>query len=347
MHEVRIGGGGEAFACAADDTLLRAGLRAGLGLPYECNSGSCGTCKVQLLEGRIESLRPDAPGLDASDREKGRILACQAQPRSDCTIKVRLRPENMPPRRPARFRARLEGVRSFTHDMREFTFTAPEAPGFLPGQYALFYLPGLTVPRTYSMSNVDDGTARWQFIVRRVPGGTGTGTLFDRVAPGSEVALDGPYGLAYLRPESPRDIVCIGGGSGLAPMLSIARGAVREPRLAGRRIHVFYGARTERDLCGEAELRALPGYGERLFFHTVLSEAGDSSGWKGPRGFVHEIARAFVEGESTAQAGPGPHARWAAFEYYFAGPPPMADAVQRMLIERRVPYPQVHFDSFY
>lgn len=334
MRRISIAQGPE-YACAADDTLLRAGLRAGLGFPYECNSGSCGTCKVELVAGAIDSLRPDAPGLAERDRAKNRVLACQARPAGDCTIKVRLREENVPRHRPARFTAALEGHRDLTHDMREFRFRARGSPGFLPGQYALFYLPGLAAPRTYSMSNVDRADGEWQFIVRRVPGGVGTVTLFDKVAVGSEVALDGPYGLAYLRTESPRDIVCIGGGSGLAPVLSIARGAVGEPGLAGRRIHVFYGARAPRDLAGEAELAALPGYGERLFFHPVLSEATGADGWTGPTGYVHEHAREFI-GE-----------RWADFEYYFAGPPAMAEAVQRMLIEKRVPYPQVHFDSFY
>jgi toluene monooxygenase electron transfer component len=227
-------------------------------------------------------------------------------------------------------------VRDLTHDMREFRFKAQGAPGFLPGQYALFNLPGLEAPRTYSMSNVDDGTGTWEFIVRRVPGGQGTVTLFDKVPVGSEITLDGPYGLAYLRAESPRDIVCIAGGSGLAPVLSIARGAVAEPKLAGRKIHVFYGARTHRDLCGETELCALPGFGERLFFYPALSMVdADAPQWTGKTGFIHEIARDFI-GE-----------RWPEFEYYFAGPPAMAEAVQKMLIEKRVPYPQVHFDSFY
>jgi toluene monooxygenase electron transfer component len=336
MRAIRIADGPE-YACAEDDTLLRAGLRAGLGLPYECNAGSCGTCKVELLEGAIDSLRPDAPGLGERDRARNRVLACQARPLGDCRIKVRLRPENVPVHRPARFRATLESSRDLTHDMREFRFRAAAgSPGFLPGQYALFYLPELAVPRTYSMSNVDDGSGTWEFIVRRVPGGVGTVTLFDKVALGREIVLDGPYGLAYLRTDSPRDIVCIAGGSGLAPVLSIARGAVREPKLAGRKIHVFYGARTHRDLCGETELCALPGFGERLFFHPALSMVdADSPQWSGKTGFIHEIARDFI-GE-----------RWADFEYYFAGPPPMAEAVQKMLVDKRVPYPQVHFDSFY
>ena len=336
MHTIKINDAAT-FPCASDDTILRAGLRAGLGLPYECNAGSCGTCRVELVRGEIDSIRPDAPGLTDLDRARNRVLACQARPRADCDVKVRLRPENVPRHKPARFAATLTRARDLTHDMREFTFSAKGAPGFRAGQYALFYLPGLEAPRTYSMSNVDDGNGTWQFIVRRVPGGTGTVTLFDKVAIGDEITLDGPYGLAYLRPDSPRDLVLIGGGSGLAPMLSLARGAVAQPRLDGRKIHVFYGARTMRDLAGAPELGALPGFGTRITFTPVLSHHGDDSveTWDGAKGFVHEIARDFV-GE-----------RWPEFEYYFAGPPPMAEAVQKMLIEKRVPYPQVHFDSFY
>ena len=334
-YDIRIEGGAS-YGCAPSDTLLRAGLRAGLGMPYECNAGSCGMCKAQLIEGAIDSLRPDAPGLAEPDRARGRILACQARPTADCVIKVRLRPENVPLHRPARFRATLESVRDLTHDMREFRFRATGAPGFRPGQYALFYLPGLEAPRTYSMSNIDEGNGAWEFIVRRVPGGVGTVALFDRVAPGSTLELDGPYGLAYLRTGSPRDIVCIAGGSGLAPILSIARGAMREPALDGRKVHVFYGARTRLDLCGETELCELPGWGERLFFHPALSMAeADAAGWAGRTGFIHEIAREFI-GE-----------RWADFEYYFAGPPQMVESVQRMLLDQRVPYPQVHFDRFF
>ena len=334
MHTVKVVDGAQ-FVCADDDTLLRAGLRAGLGFPYECNAGSCGTCKVELVEGQVNSLRPDAPGLSDRDRAKNRVLACQARPGSDCAIKVRLRPENVPLHKPARFRARLDRVRDLTHDMREFTFKAEaNAPGFRPGQYALFYLPGIPAARTYSMSNVDEGRGEWQFVVRRVPTGVGTVTLFDKVPVGSEITLDGPFGLAFLRTDSPRDLVLVGGGSGLAPVLSLARGAIAEPSLAERKVHVFYGARTANDLAGEAELRALPGFGERLFFHPVLSDAAPGT-WSGATGFVHEAVRAFV-GD-----------RWPQFEYYFAGPPPMAQAVQQMLIEKRVPFPQVHFDSFY
>ena len=323
----------EPFPCAEDDTILRAGLRAGLGLPYECNAGSCGTCRVELVAGEIDSIRPDAPGLTEADRARNRILACQARPVTDCDVKVRLRPENVPRHRPARFAAMLAGTRDLTHDMREFTFVAGGAPGFRAGQYALFHLPGLHAPRTYSMSNVDSGNGEWQFIVRRTPGGVGTATLFDQVPVGSTITLDGPYGLACRREDATRDLVCVAGGSGLAPILSIARETALATGEPPRAIHVFFGARTARDICGREEISALPGFGERVRYEVVLSEPDDP--WEGATGFVHEQARAFIAG------------RWKDFEYHFAGPPPMVEAVQRMLIDARVPFPQVHFDRFY
>jgi len=130
--------------------------------------------------------------------------------------------------------------------------------------------------------------------------------------------------------------VLIAGGSGLAPILSIARGAVSDPRLAGRTIHVFHGVRSQRDLCAGPELATLPGFGQRVLLEEVVSDPqAEGEPWAGFTGFVHEHARKLI-GD-----------RWAGFEYYFAGPPPMAEAVQRMLIDARVPFPQVHFDRFF
>jgi toluene monooxygenase electron transfer component len=333
MAQIQLGPE-QQFSCADDDTLLRAGLRAGFGMPYECNTGCCGTCKVELLSGTVEAEWAAAPGLNDRDRAKNRVLACQSRPTSDCAIKVRLRPENVPEHRPARFRATLVGTRDLTHDLREFRFQAEGGPGFLPGQYALFALPGVTGHRTYSVSNVDEGNGAWEFMVKRMPGGVGTAALF-ALPVGTTLDLDGPYGLAFLRKESPRDLLCIAGGSGLAPVLSVVRGASREPALAQRQVHVFYGARTPKDICGDAELAALPGFGTRIHFQPVVSNAEPGDGWDGPTGFVHEHVRAKF-GE-----------RFNDFECYFAGPPAMAQAVQQMFIEKRVPYSQVHFDSFY
>lgn len=332
---IRIAGSQDRFACAPGDVLLRAGLRAGLPLPYECNVGACGNCKFELVEGEVATQWEQAPGWTDKDRQRRRFLGCQARPLADCTIKLRPDPRYAPRHRPQRTGALLAARRAVTHDIEEFSFLLDQPHGFEPGQYALLSLPGVSGPRAYSMSNAGDEGGVWQFQVRRVAGGHGSQVLFDEVVPGSRVEIDGPYGMAWLRRDAPRDILCLAGGSGLAPMISIARGASAEPGLAQRQIHFLYGARTPADVCGADMLRALPGWGERIHYEAAVSSPQAGDGWTGAVGFLHEIAR-----ERFGQ-------RLAGMEIYFAGPPAMAAAMQQMLLAAKVPFAQVHFDQFY
>ena len=160
--------------------------------------------------------------------------------------------------------------------------------------------------------------------------------LFSQLRVGDRIELDGPYGMAYLRENSPRDIVCIAGGSGLSPMVSITRAAAVAPSLAGRRIDFVFGGRTAQDICGKEMLQMLPGFGTNIHYHPVVSgmpEADD--GWDGYRGYVHEVAHSLFA------------ARLPSCEIYFAGPPAMGQAIQKMLVDLGVDSTQVHFDQFY
>ncbi|MBA2690754.1 MAG: 2Fe-2S iron-sulfur cluster binding domain-containing protein [Burkholderiales bacterium] len=337
MFKIEVVDTQQQFECAAEDTIMRAGLRAGLGMPYECNVGSCGTCKMELVSGEIEPNWPEAPALSDRDRARKRVLGCQAKPLTDCKVKVRLADMYKSAHPPRPFIGTLKEYRDVTHDIREFHFHAAETHGFLPGQYALLNFPAVAGARAYSMSNIFQGDGNWHFQIRRVPGGKATGALFDQVRVADRVAFDGPYGLAYLRTDSPRDIVCIAGGSGLSPVISIARGVAATPALASRKLHFFYGGRGPADICGEDMLRALPGFGERFIYYPSISlpELDMEKRWSGKVGFVHEHALE-VMGKSLAE-----------HEIYFAGPPAMAQAVQRMLIQQKVPLSQVHYDAFY
>ncbi|MDI1246030.1 MAG: 2Fe-2S iron-sulfur cluster-binding protein [Rhodoferax sp.] len=320
------------------DTVLRAALRAGLGFPYECNSGGCGSCKFELLEGEVENLWPEAPGLTERDKRKGSLLACQCRASTDVRIKVRPTPECVPVIKPVRLRAKFTEMHEITHDIREFRFVTEGEAEFQAGQYAMLAIPGVGTPRAYSMSNVSNKKGEWHFQIRHVANGVATDRLFHRLHVGEEIEIDGPYGLAYLRSEVARDIVCVAGGSGLAPMVSIARGAVQLNMLKTRQLHFFYGGRTPRDICGESFLRELPGYGDRIHFHPVVSLPGGVSDahWSGETGFVHELVR-----RDFGDALPS-------FEFYFAGPPPMTQTLQEMLmVGHRVPFDQIHFDRFF
>ncbi|MEQ9088842.1 MAG: 2Fe-2S iron-sulfur cluster-binding protein [Alphaproteobacteria bacterium] len=340
MPKISLEDGSASFECAPNDTILRAGLRAGEPMPYECNVGACGTCKFELVDGEVDVLWDEATGLSERDLRKGRKLACQCVPKTDSVIKLRLDEACRPHVIPRRFEGELIAVHDLTHDMKEFRFKGEGPAEFLPGQYALMSLPGVGGVRAYSMSNIANREGIWDFQIKRVPDGAGTGYLFgdDGFGLGQKIELDGPYGVAYLRPEVERDIVCVAGGSGLAPVVSIARGMVTDPRMDGRKMHFFYGCRGPMDLCGEDMLAELPGYGDRIKFHVAISmpELDANKTWKGRTGFIHEVVKE-VLGDSIPE-----------FEYYMAGPPPMVDAVQRMLMmEYEVSHQHVHFDRFF
>lgn len=335
-HAVAVDGTDVQFGCAEGDTLLRAALRAGVGMSYECNSGSCGTCRFQLLDGEVKDRRPDAAGLTDRDRRKGRRLACQSEPVDDCTMRVGALTEPAP-HRPMRRTAELQEVHPLTHDLSEFVFAADGPAAFSPGQYAMLTLPGGQVERAYSMSNIVNCHGNWRFVIKRVPGGEATSRLFDELDVGAAVTLDGPFGHAYLR-EHGRSIVCVGGGSGLGAMVSIVLGVAARNDAADWSVHLFTGACTVRDLHRPAALESVARRVGTFHVHTALSEPDEEAGaeddWR--RGFVHEVV-AEVLGERLTD-----------FTYYAAGPPAMTDALARSLIlEAGLAADELHFDRFY
>jgi toluene monooxygenase electron transfer component len=324
--------GVDEYECADDDTILRSALRAGLGFPYGCNTGSCGNCRFQLIDGAVDHLRADPPAWTDRDRKRGRWLGCQARPRQDCRIKVRLDSDAVPSHPPVSMRGRLTDVVQISHDISEFGFALDGPDDFVPGQYALIQLEGVNGTRSYSMCNLP-GTGEWRFQIKRVPGGAATEILFGGLRPGDSVGIDGPYGLAYLREDRPGNLLLVAGGSGLSPMISIARAATANPALSDREINFFYGGRLPTDLCAEPLLSELPGFGARLTHVAAVSDPSD--GWNGPTGFIHEVVKEHL-GERLSE-----------FEIYFAGPPPMAKAMQIMLHEAGVEPERMHFDEFF
>ena len=333
-HTIRIAGSDTSFTAQDDDNLLRAGLRAGIGLPYECNAGGCGSCKFELVSGEVEELWADAPGLSAKDRTRGRRLACQCRALSDCEIKIRPAKTYLTPTPPARFEAEYIGHRSVTPDIREFRFRGPAPANFLPGQYALLAVPGAGQLRAYSMSNLPNEVGDWDFMIRKVPGGRASTLLFDALQPGRRVALDGPLGLAHWREDAERDTVCIAGGSGLAPIVSIAN-AASAPGTASRPIWLFYGGRGPADMPVFDEWLHQPA---NVLVHAAVSasELADAAAWGGERGFVHELVQRTLDGDLAAH------------RYYLAGPPTMIETIVKMLmLDHKVPAAQIHYDRFF
>lgn len=340
MPVITIAGTPIRFAADRRDTVLQAALRAGVAWPYECSVGACGTCRFTVEAGSVDVLRDDAPGLSAMDRRKNRLLACQCVASHDLCVGVKIGLEGRAVEiAPTRVEAVFEASRPVTHDITEYRFRSERAARFLPGQYALLRLPGMASARAYSMSNTANGRGEWTFLIRRVANGLGTAALGE-LKPGARIELDAPYGGACLREAAARDIVCIAGGSGLAPMLSIARAvASDEARFGSQRLHFYYGARTPADACGLAQLAALPGFGTRLRCVEAVSSLPDdpaAPAWRGQTGPIHEVVARDLAGAFDA------------YEFYLSGPPPMIAAALTLLAgERRVPPQQIHFDRFF
>lgn len=308
------------------ETLLAAALGAGIAYPHGCRSGRCGSCKTRLLQGNV-GLLPHTPfSLTEAEKQQGLILACRAQLRSDVIVRWLAQPALSHP--VVRTRAMLEAVQPLTHDIVEIRLR-PERPlAASPGQYARIRLPGLPA-RDYSFAPVsrEGGLA---FHVRSIVGGEVSPAIAG-ARPGLDVTIEGPYGEAYLREDHTGPILCVAGGSGLAPILSIVERAV-SARMH-QPIHVYFGARDTVDVYGVEQLSRLAERHPRFVTHTVLSSATAS----GPHrlGFLHQAICADLSGSKRG---------WKA---YVAGPPAMVDAVGALCREDGLRDQDFHADPFF
>ncbi len=340
FRRIELDGSEQSFEAREDESLLHAALKSGLGFPYECSSGSCGTCLFQRLSGSFETVWDEAPGLSARARSKGdRMLACQSRARTAGRIRVALDERYRPPVPPVVQTARLRALERLTADMTEFTFETAAPARFMPGQYVLLDLGGeVRGARAYSMSNLPNDRGEWRLVIKWKPGGSCTDYLFGKLRVGDAVNLAGPYGLAYLRDGVGRDLVGIAGGSGLSPILSVVRKALGEADAIGRQVFLFLGVRRPADIVDPKRFEDIRNRAEgRLHFYPAISEAGEVplNGWDGDRGFIHEILARRAP-RSIRQS-----------QIFVAGPPPMIRETLATLSQLGVPREQVHYDNFF
>jgi len=312
------------------ETVLECLLQAGVAFPHNCQSGNCGACKCELVDGDVLDLPYSEYALSAEERSRNLILACRTQVWDDCTIRpldagdMILHPSRV-------MRCRVVDVQELTHDIRGLTLEIVSGGpyGFSAGQHArLKFGPGIP-ERSYSMASLP-GEPLLEFHVRRVPRGQASGYVFSSVRIGAELTVSGPLGNAYLRDNHLGPILALAGGSGMAPIKSIIETALRtEPN---RRIDCYFGVRDERDVYLEERLLGLTLRHPNLRLHIVLSQP--STGTARRTGTVTEA----VTQDFAALAG---------FKAYVAGPPVMVETAQQELIKRGMATRDVHADAFY
>ena len=220
------------FHVAPKETLLQAALNQGIAFPHDCRAGGCGTCKCRLLKGTVKELTDKSYLLSAEELRDNYVLACQSIPRSDVEVDVELRDASTLAS-PQRSTARITRMDRLTHDIVHLTVDLEQGLAFTPGQYCeLTARAGSAagVTRRYSFANVPEasGTSRRaEFFIRKVPGGRFTEWLFEEASSGDVLEVTGPFGDFMLR-ESSAPMLCIAGGSGLAPVLSMLQGMFPE-----------------------------------------------------------------------------------------------------------------------
>jgi len=312
------------------ETILMSLLQAGVAFPHNCQAGNCGACKCELVEGDTLELPYSEYALSAEERAQNLILACRTQAWGDCTVRL-LDAEELVLHPSRVMRCRLVAFADLTHDIKLLRLSV-EAGGpysFSAGQHArLKFAPGIP-ERDYSMANRPD-QEHLEFHIRYVPRGQASDYVFACLHLGAEITVSGPLGNAYLRENHAGPLLAVAGGSGLAPILSIIETALQAA--PEREIHLYFGARDERDVYLEARLAELCRHHSNLKVEIVLSEPKQSTARR--QGLVSEA----VSADITCFDG---------FKAYVAGPPAMVEAMQRHLRDKGMAVRDIHADAFY
>ena len=302
-------------------------------IPSACGGrGSCGLCKVKVLEGAGQYLPTELPWISDEEKEENIRLSCQLKVKQDFKIEI---PEEL--FNVKQFDAEVERIRDLTHDIKEVTLKLNDPPEIEinAGQYIQLEIPEyeLTdepVYRAYSVAGIPSDSNHIELEIRYVPDGIATTYVHKYLQEGDEVIFNGPYGDFYLR-ESEREIVCIAGGSGMAPIKSILLDM--EEKGINRRTRYFFGARSKKDLFLLDEMRDLENRLPNFEFIPALSDPEEEDEWEGETGLITDVLDRYLETGENMEA-------------YLCGSPGMIDACLKVLSDNGVPDDLVFYDKF-
>jgi len=306
------------FEAHGDEPVLTAALRQHLNLPHSCKGGSCGTCRVRLVSGRIAYPHGRPPGIDAAEEAAGYALICQGRALEDLVIETReirhvtdVEIRELP--------ARVERMKRLAPDVTGLWLRLPAIEPFTwqAGQYIDVMLDG-DRRRSFSLANPPRDAAFLELHVRRTPGGAFSERVFTDMRPGALLRIEGPLGQFFYRPGD-RPILLVGGGTGYAPLKAILREVLEGG--SRRDVVLFWGARTATDLYENTWLREVAAKHPNFHYTGVTTE------------FVHEAVLRNVAG-------------LAGFDIYAAGPPAMIDVVRAALPRQGADPDRIYFDSF-
>jgi propane monooxygenase reductase subunit len=336
-HVVRFEPVGIEIEVDEDQTVLRAAAEQGIMLMHGCKEGQCASCKSFLLDGDdIELDRYSTFALPDFEKEEGFTLLCRTHVYEDVTIELLNYDEDMirsglPIQQVV---AEVAAIDRVTHDLRHLVLdlVEPTELRFFPGQYVDIAIPGTDQSRSFSMANISTREShQLEFVIKVYPDGLFSHFLDTGLKVGDRLDITGPFGVFTLREGYDERLVLVGGGAGMAPILSLLRSMADKG--IQRAATFYYGARTRKDLCFEDELRELERTLPDFRYVPALSEPTDADGWDGETGFVTDVVKRHETDLSGAHA-------------YVCGPPPMVEAAMPILSGLGVEERRIYYDKF-
>ncbi len=305
---------GRQFFAQADETVLAAGLRQNIGLPYGCKDGACGSCKCKKISGSVTHGAHQSKALSPEEEAAGYVLTCCATPQSDLVLESRQVTEAgaIPIKK---LPTRVSTLTRLTDDVVLLQLQLPANDNFTyrPGQYVEILLRD-GARRSYSMANVPQAGVGLELHIRHMPGGKFTDHVFNTMKEKEILRIEGPYGSFFLREDSDKPIVLLASGTGFAPVKAL----IEHLQQTGstRAISLYWGGRRPSDLYMDSWVQSQCEAMPTLQYIPVVSDALPQDAWAGRTGFVH-------------QAVLQDHPDLSGYQVYACGAPIVVDSARR------------------
>ena len=273
------------FEAQPGESLLAAGIRQGIGLPYGCKDGACGSCKCKLVSGQVAQSNFQRKALSEDEEAQGFVLTCSAKALSDITLESRqVTPAGALPVK--KMPTRVSSLTRKTDDVMVMQLQLPANDTFVyrAGQYVEFILRD-GARRSYSMANAPSQGSGVDLHIRHMPGGRFTDLVFGSRKEKDILRIEGPLGSFFLREDSSKPMVFLASGTGFAPLKAL----LEHMQHCGitRPVTLYWGGRRPADLYMDDWVRAQCDAMPNLHYVPVVSDALPEDAWQGRTGFVH------------------------------------------------------------
>lgn len=287
--QITVEPSGRQFVASEDTTILAAAISAGVGLPYGCKDGACGSCKCKKLSGEVTHDSHSDNALTPAELEAGFVLTCRATAHSDVVLESRqvTSLDTFPIKK---MPVRVGALEKLSDDVMRLQLQLPANNVFkyFAGQYLEFILRDGS-RRAYSMAtppHVQESTPGIELHIRHMPGGLFTDHVFGAMKEKEILRAEGPFGSFFLREDSDKPLIFLASGTGFAPIKGLL--AHMQHQGIERPVSVYWGGRRPADLYEAAWLQDLAATMPQLNYIPVVSDPQPEDHWSGRTGYVHQ-----------------------------------------------------------